>query len=103
MNRHPALSIEDISQDDARHVLFYFNKDHGWQPGSFTQKLLELLSIADGFNYAKLAKAFPGLVAAHYLAENERNGIEILQGISMSTLSAGNVVTAAEAITRSGL
>jgi len=99
------LDIDAISQDDARHVLYYFDKDHGWQPGSFTQKLLELVSIADELNHAKLSKAFPGLVAAHYLADQERNGIEILQGISKQTLSGSseNVVTAAEAITRSGL
>jgi len=99
------LDIDAISQDDARHVLYYYNKDDGWQPGSFTQKLLELISIADELNHARISKAFPGLAAAHYIAEHERNGIEILQGISKQTLSSGseNVVTAAEAITRSGL
>jgi len=77
------LNVEAITPDDARHVLYYYNKDHGWQPGSFTQKLLELISIADEVNHARISKAFPGLAAAHYVATYERNGIEILQGIAL--------------------
>ena len=81
------LSVNSITQDDARHVLYYFGKQEGWQGGSFTQKLLELLSIADLENFQKIENSFPGLAAAHYLADQERNGVEILQQISLGNLS----------------
>ena len=98
------LKIEAITQDDARHVLHYFGKEGGWQGGSYTQKLIELLGVADQDNFSKLASVYPGLAAAHYLATTERNGIEILKNISTTTLhGAENVIRAAEAILESGL
>ena len=93
------LDINAITQDDARHVLHFFGREHGWQPGSFTQSLLELITKSDDINHQKLGKVYPGLVSAHYLATHEKNGIEILLGISTED-SEENVVAAANAILR---
>lgn len=84
------LSVNSITQDDARHVLHYFGKDGGWQGGSFTQKLLELLGIADLENFQKLSNEFPGLATAYLIAADERNGLEILQQIALGNLSGGS-------------
>ena len=96
MNRHIALSIEDITQFDARHVLYFRDKEHGFQPGSYLQALLQAAWLADDSSLETLAKAYPGLIAAFYISKQDA-GIEILQSIA---LGQDNVVAAAEAIVR---
>ena len=97
MNRHIALSIEDITQFDARHVLYFRDKEHGFQPGSYLQALLQAAWLADDSSLETLAKAYPGLIAAFYISKRDA-GIEILQSIATGTQD--NVVAAAEAIVR---
>ena len=81
------LSVNSITQDDARHVLHYFGKTEGWQGGSFTQKLLELLSIADLENFEKLSNEFPGLATAYHIY-GELGGLQALQEISLGNFSS---------------
>ena len=90
------LHISEITQLDARHVLFFRDKDHGFQPGSFTQSLLELAWKADAENLTNLGKGFPGLIAAFYISK-ESVGVEILQQIATNTLG-DNILAAATAI-----
>lgn len=89
------LDINAITASDARHVLWFHDNNQGWQPGSFTQRLLELLTIADELNFARLSKAFPGLASAHYLAQHEKNGREILSGIATKNGAENEVIAAA--------
>ena len=91
------LDISAISKSDARHVLFYKGAEHGFQPGSFTQKALELISIADEENFNLLASIYPGLASAYHIASNEQDGIYILQEISIDTI-ADNFLAAARGI-----
>lgn len=97
MTRHVPLSIESISADDAKHVLWFFS-DHNYEPGSFTQALLKALHKADTENFKNLALGFPGLCAAFHIAKTYPTGIEILQSIWSNPNK--NVVAAAEAIVR---
>ena len=71
-----------ITEDTARHVLWTFDAQGGYRPGTFTQKLLELLAYADPDNTAKLAAAFPGEAEAVRLAKYDRDGIARLQKIA---------------------
>jgi len=71
-----------ISKDTARHVLWMFGTEGGYRPGTFTQKLLELLAYADPENTAKLAVAFPAEAEAVRIAKYERDGAEQLLRIA---------------------
>ncbi len=52
----------------ARHVLWYNGDPRGYQPGSFTSKLLEAWTSADGQNDMRLRTAFPILGEAVQLS-----------------------------------
>ena len=71
-----------ITEDTARHVLWTFGTEGGYRPGTFTQKLLELLAYADPDNTAKLAVVFPGEAEAVRIAKYEKDGAEQLQKIA---------------------
>ncbi|MEV0917891.1 hypothetical protein AB0I93_26985 [Streptomyces sp. NPDC049967] len=71
-----------ITEDTARHVLWTFGTEGGYRPGTFTQKLLELLAYADQDNTAKLAVVYPGEAEAVRIAKYEKNGVEQLQKIA---------------------
>jgi hypothetical protein len=71
-----------IPIETARHVLWVFGSEGGYRPGSFTQRLLELLAHADAVNAAKLAQAFPAEAAAVQLAQYDENGIAQLSAIA---------------------
>ena len=73
----PAIPVET-----ARHVLWHYGQDGGWQPGSFTQKLMQAIDSADHVNTEILRTAYPALVAAMFMAGNDRNGIEQLKKIT---------------------
>lgn len=74
-----------ITPETARHVIWTFGREGGYRPGTFTQKLLELLAYADEGNTAKLASAYPAEAAAVRLAKYSEDGVDQLQRI------AGNV------------
>lgn len=71
-----------ITAETARHVLWVFGTEGGFRPGTFTQKLLELLAYADEANTAKLAIAFPEEAAAVRLAKYEETGSDQLKKIA---------------------
>jgi len=96
------LDISAISKTDARHVLYFKGGNHGFQPGSYTQKLLELFSAAEEENFTKLASIYPGLASAYHIASNEEGGIYILEEIAKDTI-ADNFIAAARGIERSAL
>lgn len=66
-----------VSLEDAAHVLWNFNQG-GYEPGSFTRKLLDAWGSADYVNSARLAEAFPGLGAAIEISQRP-GGIERLK------------------------
>jgi hypothetical protein len=71
-----------IPAETARHVLWHFGADGGWQPGSFTQRLLDAFAAADMENTAKLAGAYPDYAAAFMAAQLDPDGIANLQRIA---------------------
>lgn len=77
-----STSSPTIPPETARHVLWTFACAGGYQPGSFTQKLLELLAAADVVNTAKLALAFPAETEAVRMAKGDRDGIAKLTAIA---------------------
>jgi hypothetical protein len=77
-----------ITPETARHVLWTFACAGGYQPGSFTQKLLELLAAADVVNLARLATAFPAEAEAVRMAKNDRDGIAKLITIATGRAAA---------------
>jgi hypothetical protein len=78
-----------IPAETARHVLWMFGSEGGYRPGSFTQRLLELLAHADRVNLAKLAQAYPAEAAAVDLAQNDENGIAKLSRIATGEAPLG--------------
>lgn len=58
-------------QEAARHVLWYVGDKRGWEPGSFTSKLLDAWARADRENDARLRGAFPALGIAVAYAQHE--------------------------------
>ena len=76
---HPSQST--ISPETAKHVLYHFGHG-GTQPGNFARHLLDTILLADSFNLARLANAYPAEVAAVRLAKYAPRGIEALQSIA---------------------
>lgn len=70
-----------IPAETARHVLRVFGHEGGHQPGSFTERLIELLAYADRTNLAKLAQIYPAEAAAVDLAQNHTGGVDQLKRI----------------------
>lgn len=71
-----------IDPDTARHALWHYGATGGYQPGSFTQRLMEAMDAADIDNFHILATAYPVLGAAVAAAKNDPNGITELQRIA---------------------
>ncbi|MEU5580992.1 hypothetical protein ABZ791_30415 [Streptomyces huasconensis] len=71
-----------IPRETARHVLWFFGQDGGYQPGSFTEHLLYALSFADMVNTAKIAEVYPDYAAAMVAAKLDPDGIANLQRIA---------------------
>lgn len=70
------LTVEQ--RDAAAHVLWYFRRE-GWQPGSFTESLLNAFGKADMHNVRKLAASFPELGDAFQLGAYYAGGIQVLR------------------------
>jgi hypothetical protein len=77
------LSGEVITAENANHVLFHFASG-GYPAGSFTTALLDLLGRADPVNAARLARSFPALRRAMFMAQDTRTGIADLRRIAAS-------------------
>lgn len=71
-----------IPAEVARHVLWQFDADGGWQPGSFTQHLMNALCAADVVNFHQIQAAYPDYGAAVTLAKNDPQGITHLQYVA---------------------
>lgn len=81
--RRQTVSAEDLAPTEAQkqaaaHVLWYFTRE-GYQPGSFTEKLLSAFGHADTFNLVKLTMAFPELGEAYRLAAHYEGGMDALR------------------------
>lgn len=76
-----------IPLETARHVLWVFGREGGYRPGSFTQRLIELLAHADNINLAKLAQAFPAEAAAVSIAQYDEQGIAKLHAIAVGEVA----------------
>lgn len=74
--------MPEISPEEARNVLHYFGHPQGWEPGSFTQEMLQAIAKADLSNRSLLSLGFPGLVAAMNLAQHQLGGINQLVKIA---------------------
>ncbi|WP_405558893.1 hypothetical protein OHV08_33785 [Streptomyces canus] len=78
-----------FAAETARHVLWHYGADGGYQPGSFTQKLMQAIDAADVVHKARLRGAYPELVDAMNLAANREDGIRQLQqglGVTVAPL-----------------
>lgn len=62
----------------AAHVLWYFGAG-GYQPGSFTEKLLSAFAHASPSNLGKLSAVFPELGEAYRLAAHHEGGLDALR------------------------
>lgn len=75
-----AADLEPTNEEKqaAAHVLWYFARE-GYQPGSFTEKLLSALAHADHVNLAKLSLVYPELGEAYRLAAHREGGMDALR------------------------
>ncbi|MEU6552048.1 hypothetical protein ABZ915_17455 [Streptomyces sp. NPDC046915] len=74
-----SLTSPTISAETARHVLWHYGAEGGYQPGSFTQRLMEAVAAADVVHTARLRVVYPELVDAMVLACTYRDGITRLK------------------------
>ena len=74
-----------ITQEEAAHVLHYYDSSKGWQGGSFTTALITAFTKADPENTMHLAWGFPGYCEAMRLARYGRDGLDILEDIFNNT------------------
>jgi hypothetical protein len=81
-----STSSPTITPETARHVLWTFGHEGGYQPGTFTQKLIDLLAYAPPVQMAKLALGYPVEAEAVRLAKYDEAGIDRLK-----TIAAGGV------------
>lgn len=73
---------DEISPVIANHVLHFFNRDEGFQPGGFFSAFYELLSRADAENINRLSEGFPRQVSAFLMARKSEEGMEQLRAIA---------------------
>lgn len=62
---------KEARREAARHVLWHNGDPRGYEPGSFTTKLLEAWTRADLENGARLASAFPILGQAVAISQTQ--------------------------------
>jgi hypothetical protein len=72
-----------ISDEEANHVLYVITRARaGYEPGSFTTKLIDTIFAADPENRRKLAIGFPGYVSAVQLYQLIADGMQRLSDIA---------------------
>lgn len=81
------MNAPTITRETAWHVLWHYGRG-GTQPGSFTQRLMEVMDAADVTNFHILADAYPELGAAMAAAKNDPDGIADLQRIAAGEVAA---------------
>lgn len=65
--------------DAANHVLWFFDHDEGFEPGSFVQSLLQTMALADTKNMARLTLEYPELGTAMIRARFAPRGLDMLR------------------------
>lgn len=80
------MSTDEITPVIARHVLWQYDCDGGYRPGSFTAHLIATIGAADPSNRHRLALGFPGYVAAVEQIETPGGGVETLQALAKEDL-----------------
>ena len=83
-----STSSPTIPPETARHVLWMFGHEGGYQPGTFSQKLLELLAYAPPVQMAKLALGYPVETEAVRLAKYDEDGIDKLKALAVGEVAA---------------
>lgn len=86
------ISLKDaeiITAEDAHHVLWYYGRS-ARKPGSFTYSLITAINRADSSNEQRLARGFPGLVAAMIIVKRRSDGLDILDKIATGTFKKEN-------------
>ncbi|MEU5772633.1 hypothetical protein ABZ819_04925 [Streptomyces venezuelae] len=78
-----------IPKETARHVLWMFDRQGGYRPGSCTEYLMRAIQSADVLHAAKLRQVFPELSAAIDLARYDDNGLAKLQAIATGQAPLG--------------
>lgn len=74
-----STSSPSIPAETARHVLWTFGHRGGYQPGTYHQKLLDLLAYAPPVELAKLAQIYPAEAEAVRMAKYDETGIDKLK------------------------
>jgi hypothetical protein len=69
-------------------VLWTFGHNGGYQPGTYHQKLLDLLAYAPPVELAKIAQIFPAEAEAVRMAKYDEDGISKLKGIAAGEVTA---------------
>jgi hypothetical protein len=83
-----AEHLRALEVQDAQHVLWHFGDTVlGLQPGAFTTRLLSALSVADAGNRARLAEAFPRLVAMFTKVQRTEAGLDELRDLVKAALA----------------
>ena len=82
-----SLNSPTISAETARHVLWHYGAEGGYQPGNFTQRLMQTVDAADVVHTARLRVMYPELVDAMNLAAHQEDGIAQLQAAAGVTPS----------------
>lgn len=76
------ILVDRITQRDAAHVLYVMGMEGGVQPGSFIEKLIEAMIVADEGNAHRLRAAFTGIMSAVDVYKRMDGGVHILQEIA---------------------
>lgn len=69
-----------LNREIAAHVLYVF-KGTGYKAGSFVSAIIDALSKADHGNWQRLFLVFPGYAEAVRLAQQNHQGVDLLQAI----------------------
>lgn len=77
-----------ISPQTAQHVLHYFGRAGGMEPGTFTTSLIATIASADHDHFARLATLYPEVATAVEVAKHDRDGITKLQMIAVGREAA---------------
>lgn len=80
-NPQITVALHTITQRDAAHVLGVMGLEGGTQPGTFTEKLIEAMLVADIGNQERLARGFEGLMSAVQAYKYVKGGVKMLQDI----------------------
>lgn len=83
-----SLNGPTITAEIARHVLWQYGQPGGYRPGTFTQKLLDLLAFADLPSLVKLFEAFSAEAEAVRIAQYDEDGIAKLTAIALGEVAA---------------